>query len=575
MKKTALLLCSLFLLSNFHLLSQQVPEGELNQIAIPQHIQLLNEKIKYAEDTEDWNSYYNLRAQIINEWNNIDPQIAALYKTTNKMENNGVYPQAPQVAIGDNQPFPNTGMLWGNDFRIHAGTANDISLVSARGDTIYASALRRNSGSSADTIYIYSSPDGGLNWNLFLKFFITLPDEAVKVELLDFWGSSGPSYLLMFTLYSDGVLWCTRITPAGSTSNNKVVDGGCTDFSVDRNYPGSNYRCFVLYDSSGALYSKRSDPASYATVWQDRANFGTNEDGDLAYGYTGSIYAVFNGASTGNLYVKHNYNYADPTGWVNQKTIENGSTDTTFNAEIIATREDTSAQQIAIVYTHNYVGTTNLKTARKQPGVTWSAPYNWVSNASLQFKHSNLYSRKVNGNNIFQGIFNRSNPGNVTPRYVMYKPYDGSSWVGSIIVSDSSISPTGSQNPVVIELPGDVAAFLYAGSNGKYVYFDRQDWATGVNEINLASPDNYYLNQNYPNPFNPITKISWQSPVGSHQLLKVFDVLGNEVATLVDEYKEAGNYEVDFNAASLSSGVYFYQLNAGDYVKTMKMVLLK
>ncbi|NWF49200.1 MAG: T9SS type A sorting domain-containing protein [Ignavibacteriaceae bacterium] len=157
----------------------------------------------------------------------------------------------------------------------------------------------------------------------------------------------------------------------------------------------------------------------------------------------------------------------------------------------------------------------------------------------------------------------------------MYKPYDGSSWVGSIIVSDSSISPTGSQNPVVIELPGGAAAFLYAGSNGKYVYFDRQDWATGVNEINLANPDNYSLNQNYPNPFNPITKISWQSPVGSHQVLKVFDILGNEVATLVDEYKEAGNYEVDFNAASLSSGVYFYRLNTGDYVKTMKMVLLK
>ncbi|NWG28524.1 MAG: T9SS type A sorting domain-containing protein [Ignavibacteriaceae bacterium] len=90
-----------------------------------------------------------------------------------------------------------------------------------------------------------------------------------------------------------------------------------------------------------------------------------------------------------------------------------------------------------------------------------------------------------------------------------------------------------------------------------------------------TTPTEFILYQNYPNPFNPSTIISWQSPVGSHQVLKVFDVLGNEVATLVDEYKEAGNYEVYFNAASLSSGVYFYRLNAGDYVKTMKMVLLK
>ncbi len=60
---------------------------------------------------------------------------------------------------------------------------------------------------------------------------------------------------------------------------------------------------------------------------------------------------------------------------------------------------------------------------------------------------------------------------------------------------------------------------------------------------------NLYLHQNYPNPFNPSTKISWQSPVGSWQTLKVYDVLGNEVATLVNEYRNAGSYEVEFNAS--------------------------
>jgi hypothetical protein len=89
----------------------------------------------------------------------------------------------------------------------------------------------------------------------------------------------------------------------------------------------------------------------------------------------------------------------------------------------------------------------------------------------------------------------------------------------------------------------------------------------------------YYLSQNYPNPFNPSTKISWQSPVGSWQTLKVYDILGNEVATLVDEYRNAGSYEVEFNSASsiknLASGIYFYRLQAGDYVETKKMILLK
>ncbi len=100
------------------------------------------------------------------------------------------------------------------------------------------------------------------------------------------------------------------------------------------------------------------------------------------------------------------------------------------------------------------------------------------------------------------------------------------------------------------------------------------------NDDNYISLD-YKLNQNYPNPFNPSTRISWQSSVGGWQTLKVYDVLGNEVATLVDEYREAGIHETEFNVqetsrgVSLPSGVYFYQLKAGDFVQTKKMILLR
>ena len=85
----------------------------------------------------------------------------------------------------------------------------------------------------------------------------------------------------------------------------------------------------------------------------------------------------------------------------------------------------------------------------------------------------------------------------------------------------------------------------------------------------------YILEQNYPNPFNPSTKISWQVPEGSRQTLKIYDVLGNEVTTLVDEYKPAGTYEVEWNASGLPSGVYFYQLSAEGSVETKKMILMK
>jgi hypothetical protein len=98
-----------------------------------------------------------------------------------------------------------------------------------------------------------------------------------------------------------------------------------------------------------------------------------------------------------------------------------------------------------------------------------------------------------------------------------------------------------------------------------------------------VQPVKYYLSQNYPNPFNPSTKIKFTIPSDiANQLkqsqlitLKVYDVLGNEVGTLVNEEKEAGSFVIEFNATSLPSGVYFYQLKTGSFIETKKMLLLK
>ncbi len=85
----------------------------------------------------------------------------------------------------------------------------------------------------------------------------------------------------------------------------------------------------------------------------------------------------------------------------------------------------------------------------------------------------------------------------------------------------------------------------------------------------------YKLEQNYPNPFNPTTTIKWQSPEDGVQTLKIYDVLGNEVKTLVNEFRQAGHYEVSFDARSLASGIYFYRITAGKYTAVKKMLLLK
>ncbi|MBZ0202734.1 MAG: T9SS type A sorting domain-containing protein, partial [Ignavibacteria bacterium] len=83
------------------------------------------------------------------------------------------------------------------------------------------------------------------------------------------------------------------------------------------------------------------------------------------------------------------------------------------------------------------------------------------------------------------------------------------------------------------------------------------------------------LSQNYPNPFNPSTKIDFSLPNSSNVELKIFDVLGREVYTLLNEEFAAGNYSVDFNASELPSGMYFYKLTSGEFSEVKKMVLIK
>lgn len=97
---------------------------------------------------------------------------------------------------------------------------------------------------------------------------------------------------------------------------------------------------------------------------------------------------------------------------------------------------------------------------------------------------------------------------------------------------------------------------------------------TDVKE-NIIQPYLFNLEQNYPNPFNPSTKINYSIPASELVQLKVYDLLGNLVVTLVNEIKAAGSYEVEFNANQLGSGIYFYQLRAGNNILTRKMTLVK
>jgi len=138
-------------------------------------------------------------------------------------------------------------------------------------------------------------------------------------------------------------------------------------------------------------------------------------------------------------------------------------------------------------------------------------------------------------------------------------------------VVDTLLSEMPRPSALVFNSNGDLFISSFSDDNIVKV----SNLPVGVEDENNFVADDFSLEQNYPNPFNPSTSIQYRVSNNSQVSIKVYDVLGNEVATLVNEEKPAGSYEVKFDAVGLSSGIYFYKLQAGSLVETKKMILMK
>lgn len=170
----------------------------------------------------------------------------------------------------------------------------------------------------------------------------------------------------------------------------------------------------------------------------------------------------------------------------------------------------------------------------------------------------------VSSDKFFNTYASNSSPGTfVTPVQINDRPMEWSArgYIPTLIEYNTS---------------GSDAGAIWVGIDGanKKLYFDRFSAVTAIN-TNNNNPEKYSLSQNYPNPFNPNTKIDFSIPKNSLVTIKIYDVLGKEVAVLVNKDFIIGSYTVDFNANTLTSGVYFYKITAGDYTETKKLVLVK
>ena len=173
-----------------------------------------------------------------------------------------------------------------------------------------------------------------------------------------------------------------------------------------------------------------------------------------------------------------------------------------------------------------------------------------ISTYDWYLQITRAYSNIFRTNNILSGTYVRDN--NAPEVYL---------WNGTSLVYQA-VFPH--QKPV-ISLP--------QGWLQTHGYFGNQ--TEKLRQYNTTLPDYFSISQNFPNPFNPMTIIKYELPENSRVQLKIYDILGKEVAELVNEDKPAGYHEVEFNASSLPSGIYFYRIQAGSFVDTKKMILMK
>lgn len=181
------------------------------------------------------------------------------------------------------------------------------------------------------------------------------------------------------------------------------------------------------------------------------------------------------------------------------------------------------------------------------------------SNGKWEDINSTFTSRKINY------LFNEDD--------IIYAASDSGIYYYYFKEAEWSILNEGLLDMNVLSLTVDRLGFLVAGTMSGSVYRIHSPVPSSVQQLN--DPKEFALLQNYPNPFNPTTKIKFSVPKNEFVTLKIFDILGNEIAQLVNEEKPAGEYQVQWDASNFSSGVYFYSLQAGEFIATKKLLLMK
>ncbi len=379
----------------------------------------------------------------------------------------------------------------------------------------------------------------------------------------------------------------TYTVPSGSSVYFAYYDNDSIFVPLDPKEITLFFQCNMEFESA----SERFDPSMDTVTARGTMNGWTSDD-IMTPGSNPNIYEV---SIPDTLTVGDNVNYKfvythegvinwesgnDKVYTITQEDYDNGfaGISRTFNDLTIATITNAPCTITFVTYMEGAIDANtglpfpsidNVALCGANPPLHWPAAGWPNSDSTLVFFmfDDGTHGDETAGDNYWSR--------NIT--FPIYSALDieykhGGNW-GETALNDNE-GGVGTNHHIVLT-PHTVSATVIDTFGVNIGYHQLQNEVLGIKEISSNVPDNYSLSQNYPNPFNPTTMIRFSLKEQTNVSLKVYNVIGQLVTTLVNEQKPAGTFEYNFDASNLSSGIYFYTIKAGDFTATRKMILMK